>query len=560
MTFALAGDVLYIILDILGDEKDYNSLFQCAISSRCFTEHSLAVLYKLCDTSPVRGGGTEDEQFRSRRVATTWGSTKGEQDPAIRKWALLWRSIVLSTLDQTYLPYYSYIRYLDLDDFADLLRDPGFTGEVKEDFFTPELLNFVSHDYQAKGNKRLRSSRLVPDNDWVMVTIGTAIVQKTMSIRGMSCNVRPETLSAWIEDLPLLQSLTIWSGDALSQHAGDKLRNHCPAFKHLTIYGWKNNPPRTAEADCEQFLNELRPNTLEYFEILSYSQLGPRSIKSIGSHLNSLAELKLTSLTIESIAELPSLTAAPALNVLVLTDSIPAARDENFYAVVRRVAEWMCSCRSLRRLELRRFVDDSFLLSQVLADEGIHLTTLSLAGYAMVDGRAFHEALACQQTLQNLYLRGEASEFMQGNELLVQAISQLNNLRELELKDISDCFTTDHVIAMTPYLPHLERLWISGDFFDDGALNTFLCLPKLQSLAIHAFSRFTADGILGFISQLGPGNRGFNLTILNAVDSSLTEEAQNVIRDTLKVSLDGSFDYGLAQEEYSDTDSDEMYE
>lgn len=46
MAFALAGDVLYMILDILGDEKDYNSLFQCAISSKCFTEHSLAVLYK----------------------------------------------------------------------------------------------------------------------------------------------------------------------------------------------------------------------------------------------------------------------------------------------------------------------------------------------------------------------------------------------------------------------------------------------------------------------------------------------------------------------------------
>ena len=309
----------------------------------------------------------------------------------------------------------------------------------------------------------------------------------------------------------------------------------------------KNTPPRNAEADSEQFLNELRPNTLEYFEILSYAQLGPRSIIALGSHLSSLAELKLTSLTIEAIAELPSLTAAPALNVLILTDSIPAARDENFYAVVTRVAEWICSCRSLRRLELRRFVDDSFLLSRVLADEGLRLTTLSLAGYAMTDSRAFHEALACQKTLQNLYLRGEASEFMQGNELLVQSIGQLNNLRELELKDISDCFTIDHVIAMTPDLPQLERLWISGDFFDDSALTAFLCLPKLQSLAIHAFSKFTADGILAFISQLGPGNKGFSLTILNAVDSSLTEEAQNVIRETLKVSLDGSFDYGLAQ-------------
>ncbi|PWY73645.1 hypothetical protein BO70DRAFT_364545 [Aspergillus heteromorphus CBS 117.55] len=561
MASVLPGDIIYIILDILGDEKDYNSLFQCAISSRYFTEHALAVLYKLCDTSPVRGGGTEDEHFRTRRVAGPlghWAGARSEQDPTIRKWALLWRSIVLSTLDQTYLPYYSYVRYLDLDDFGDLLRDPGFTTKTKEDFFTPEILDFVSYGYQSKGNKRLRSSRVYPDNDWIKIKVGTAIVKKTTSIRGISCNVPPETLTGWLDGLPLLQSLTIWSGDALSQHAGDKLRNHCPDFKQLTIYGWKNDPPRNAEADSEVFLNELRPDTLEYFEVLSYSQLGPRSIKSIGSHLNSLTELKLTSLTIETIAELPSLTAPPALKVLVLTDSIPAAPDENFYSTVTRVAEWICTCRSLRRLELRRFVDDSTLLSQVLADEGVRLTSLSLAGYTMAGSHAFHEALACQQTLQMLYLRGEGGEFPQDNELLVQAIAQLHDLRELELKDISDGFTPDHVIALTPSLPLLERLWISGDFFDDGALTAFLCLPKLQSLAIHAFSKFTADGILGFIAQLGSGNRGFNLTILNAVDSTLTEDAQTVIRDTLRVSLDGSFDYGLAQEEFSDTDSEEM--
>ncbi|GLA00221.1 hypothetical protein AnigIFM60653_008280 [Aspergillus niger] len=557
MTFALAGDVLYMILDILGDEKDYNSLFQCAISSKCFTEHSLAVLYKLCDTSPVRGGGTEDEQFRSRRVATVW-SSRGEQDPVIRKWALLWRSVILSTLDQTYLPYYSYIRYLDLDDFGDLLKEPRFTKTMKDDFFTPELLDLVSHDYEVKGSKRLRSSKAYPDNDWVMVKIGTAIIQKTRSIRGMSCNVPPETLSAWIEGLPLLKSLTIWSGDALSQHAGDKIRNHSPDFKQLTIYGWKNDPPRNAEADSEHFLTELRPNTLEYFEVLSYSQLGPRSIRSLGLHLDSLAELKLTSLTIETIAELPSLTAAPALKVLVLTDSIPATRDENFYAVVTRVAEWICSCKALQRLELRRFVDDSYLLSQVLPHEGLRLTTLSLAGYAMADSRLFHEALACQQTLENLYLRGEGSEFPPGNEILADVISRLSNLRELELKDISDGFTTDHVAYIAHMLPHLERLWISGEFFDDTTLTAFLDLPSLQSLSIHAFSNFTADGILSFISQLGPKNRGFNLAILNAVDSTLTEEAQNVIRDTLKVSLDGTFDYGLAQDEDSDLDSDQM--
>lgn len=46
MTFPLAGDVLYMILDILGDEKDYNSLYQCALSSKHFTEFALTSLYK----------------------------------------------------------------------------------------------------------------------------------------------------------------------------------------------------------------------------------------------------------------------------------------------------------------------------------------------------------------------------------------------------------------------------------------------------------------------------------------------------------------------------------
>lgn len=319
-------------------------------------------------------------------------------------------------------------------------------------------------------------------------------------------------------------------------------------FSNSHIPPRRNEGSRNAEADCEEFLNELQPHTLEYFETISSSQLGPRSIRAMGTQLNSLVELKLTSLAIEAIAELPSLTSPPRLGVLVLTDSIPASRDAEFYSIVTRVADWINSCRRLRHLELRRFVDDSGLLSQALTDEGPHLTTLSLTGYTMANSRVFHEALASQSTLQNLYLRGEGSDNPDDNIALVQTIGQLNELRELELKDISDGFFPDHVMTMTPFLPHLERLWISGDYFDDGIWNAFSCLPNLQSLAIHALSEFTAQGILGFITQLGPKNKGFTLSILNAtVEANLTEEEQAVIRDTLRHNLDGSFDFGLAQ-------------
>lgn len=280
--------------------------------------------------------------------------------------------------------------------------------------------------------------------------------------------------------------------------------------------------------------------------MISYSQLGRRSIMAIGTQLNSLVELKLTSLSIKAIAELPSLQSPPALKVLVLTDSIPTPRDEEFYSIVTNVAHWISSCNGLRRLELRRFVDDPALLSQALTDQGPHLTTLSVSNYSMTGSREFHEALASQKKLQNLYLRGEGSDNPDDNSALVHGIGQLTGLRELELKDISDGFFPDHVMTLTPFLPRLERLWITGDYFDDAIWDAF-CLPQLKSLAIHALSEFTVEGILDFITRLGPGNKGFNLSILNAtVPGKLSDEEQRVVREMLQYSLNGSLDFVLA--------------
>jgi hypothetical protein len=97
----------------------------------------LKYLIRLYDTSPVSGGGAEDEQFRTRRAGagpyTMTAGIKSDQNSIIRKWALMWRSIILSTFDdKTYLPYYSYIRYLDLNDLKELLNDSGFRDNIRE--------------------------------------------------------------------------------------------------------------------------------------------------------------------------------------------------------------------------------------------------------------------------------------------------------------------------------------------------------------------------------------------------------------------------------------------
>ncbi|KKA24499.1 hypothetical protein T310_1528 [Rasamsonia emersonii CBS 393.64] len=528
------------------------------MSSRWLAKPALSVLYQLYDTSPVTGGGTEEEQLRTKRTTGTTTVTAGgkdEQNSIIRKWALMWRSIILSTFERTYLPYYSYIRYLDLEDLKHLVSDPSFKGQIREEFFSGEIGDYIFRDYETKGSKRLRSSRTSPDAIWIVQKVGSAITQKAKSIRELSGEIPPSALTEWIRNLPELQALSLWSGNSLSHHAEDEIRVHCPDFKKVALFRWSDSPSETAESESEQFLKGLRPNSLEYFEVISYSHLGPRSIAALGSHLKSLVELKLTSLPLKAIAELPSLTAPPALKVLSLTDSLPELRNEEFYKTVSDVAEWICSCKNLRRLELRRFLDDPVLLSKVLIDDRVRLNALHVVGYSMQSARAFHEALASQSSLQVLSLQGEGSEWPQDQEVLVQALGQLSELLELELKEISEYFTPDHIMSLTPYLPHLERLWISGYDFNDQVWDSFLCLPRLRYLVIHALSDFTAQGILDFISQLGPGNRGFYLSILNAMsDTSITEEAQTVIRDTLAQNLDGSFDFGLAREEFTDSE------
>ncbi|KKK15086.1 putative DNA polymerase alpha catalytic subunit [Aspergillus rambellii] len=469
MAVTLPSDVLFMILDVLGDEKDYNSLYQCALASKCFTEHALSVLYR-------------------------------------------------------------YIRYLDLDDLGDLL---GSNKDVKDELFTPELLDYVSQEYVSEGNKRRRSPRTLPDNEWIKIKLGS---------------VAPTTLNEWIEGSPQLQALTVWSGSTLSQHAGQKIHDHCPEFKQLRIYSWQSIAPQNADTDAEELFKELHPNSLEYFEVLSFSHLGSRSIKALGTQRESLVELKLTYLDIEAIAELPSLSELPKLEVLALTDSMPTTWNDQFYTTIGQVADWIRSCKKLKRLDLRKFVDDAELLTQVLANNEIRLTSLSFAGYMLANSRGFFDAVCTHQSLEVLYLQGEGSETPEDNEKLVQALIGLQDLRELELKDVSDWFTMDHVMTLTPFLPRLERLWISGEAFDDSVWSAFLCLQNLQSLAIYALSNFTAEGVLDFITQLGPGNRGLSLSILNAAsDIYFPEEAQNLIREILATKLDGSFDFGLVQ-------------
>ena len=53
-----------------------------------------------------------------------------EQELVVQKWSILWRTIILSALGKTILPYCKFIRVLDLDDLRQLLEDDRFRGKI----------------------------------------------------------------------------------------------------------------------------------------------------------------------------------------------------------------------------------------------------------------------------------------------------------------------------------------------------------------------------------------------------------------------------------------------
>ncbi|EEA20994.1 conserved hypothetical protein [Talaromyces marneffei ATCC 18224] len=548
----LSGDVLLIILDFLKAQDDHNTLFQCALVSRWLAEPALAILYQLYDSSPAFGGGAEDESFRPRVLdfsrapsLSTIPRNVAESAATFRKWILMWRSIILSTSDgKTFLPYCDYIRYLDLDDFRELLTHTRFKGHIRDEFFASGISDLIYQDYESKGHKRLRSSKQDFTNiSWLIQRVGT-----------LSGNA----LKQWAIHLPRLQTLYIWNGASFDERADEEIREHCPDFKSLSVFRWLDQHGFQADAQAERVLSSLRPNSLETFEVISLSFIGPRTILALGSHLDSLTKLVLTNLSIEAIAHLPTLGPPKALKRLVLTDSQPTARDDSFNETLAAVAGWMSQCENLRHLQLRDFMgmDDMSLLAKVLVDDRIRLETLQMRCYFTENNEDFHHALSLQaESLRSLILQRKRHAVVQNEASLLQAICKLTELRELDLKEVSDFYTAGHVMAMMPYLTKLERFSVSGLGFDDDLWPSFLTLANLRFLAIHAYSKFTAEGILDFVSQLGPNNSGFHLIITSAVaDSAIPPDAQNVISDALAQNVGGAFDYEVIIESDSEDD------
>ena len=207
---------------------------------------------------------------------------------------------------------------------------------------------------------------------------------------------------------------------------------------------------------------------------------------------------------------------------------------------------WLCECKGLQTIAMSKMLSASGLLTPVLLEPTIKLTKLDLEGYSMSESRNFHQALAHQTSLQGLSLNGESSDSMADVDILVNALSKLENLVELRLRDVSDFFTDKHICQLARSLQKLETWWNSGYSISDAIWNDVASLRRLRKLDLSATTLFTVGGIIDFVLKLGPGNTGFVLTVMmQDPEHDLSEDEQAVIKDTMSSQVEGRFEFTL---------------
>lgn len=509
-----------------------------------------------------------------RERTVDFATKAAEAAQAYNRWTVLWRSIILSSLDnspvsrqpgsfhtptrtltthpQTYKPYCRYLRMLDFRNLHAMLEDSKFTGPTLKAFFAKGLNKF---HFPRQEFKRQTVDLLATLN-----AVGDALTLKTSQIEEIAGHLSPGFLPRWISRSPKLQTIVLFTGDALATGAGQAIAEHCEQFRNLTVREWTMPD---ADDRCATFLNELLPDTLSYFEMISYNVIGSASFAALGRH-GRLQELKLSNLNQEAIQNLNQLKGCTEIHTLSLEDNsgtvqLEALNNDVFVEFVR----WLSSCSKLRDLTLKKFLDGPTILSQILPSPTLRLSKLSLEGYLVrqQSSRLFHSALSEQKSLESIWLKGNGEDTVPDDlQIMVEGLCNITNLKELVLKDVSDEFSEDHIAQLALSLPLLEDFWTSGDVITGNVLSVLGGLRHLRNLTLYALTTFKCDEIIDFLGMLDPTSQsGFSLFLMAAdpFDGALSEGEQDLIRNYVRANLDGRFDFVLWREaDTSDSEDD----
>lgn len=581
MVAALPPEILVLVCEELGNRQDFQTLFHCALAGRTLVRSALSWLYRLAVAlfylrRRLMGARihNQSEYFRDDEPDTadpvSWQEGRALQIRTTGKWALLWQSIIRSSLGTTAYPYCLYIRSLDLRNLDSLLEDPLFRASSLDTFFTDEMSSFLkAQETSLKlGQKKTRSGKsayirlnVASILDSVGESITTYVADSAardrviVALEDISGNINTAALQKWARRLSRLKTLTLYDGSVLNSSVANVINEHCPDFDDLMFcFCMQAN----VDSDIAGFFGALRSNSLRSFTAISSQSIGPETLLALNNHCLSLRVLKLHELKSNAIKNLSLLQGCEALEILHLHDEdgfVNLQETEN--NVYLEVLAWLGRCKRLQELQFQKILSAPSILTNLCLCNNIRLRKLELIYYPLVNNQDFHKAMSHQTSLESLILRAESEgAFKDDIDTLVSSVSQLTGLRELDLCETSEYFRSPEIIRLASNLLKLEKFSFSGYEVTDTIWPSISGLSYLRALNAHAITAFTFDGILNYISMLQPTNQGLVLSVMcQGLDFDLSDYHKTVIQDSIEAKVDGRFEFVLFRESDSEYDS-----
>lgn len=584
MVVELPGDVLVLLCEELGHRLDFRTLFNCALAGKKLAIPALSWLYRSVESSvslfvlslKACRNHNQSTYFRDEYNAELSAKATTYEEGAVlykayfSKWALMWKSIIRSSLGNTAHPYCLYIRSLDFRNLNDLLADNQFRDSALEAFFADDMARFLKSQETPTKNKtrKGRALQMRLNVSSVLDLVGESITsyageaadrnRATVALEELSGNISKLALSKWASRLSRLKTITLYDGSVLNGEVATVINNHCPNFDDLTFLFCNG---ASVDSDMAAFLSTLRSNSIQSFTALSAQNIGPETLLALNNHSRSLKTLKLDGLKSDAIKNLSLLQGCQALNVLDLHDDeglvdIEATENDIFLEVIA----WLGHCTQLKELRFKKFRSAPNILTHLCLRDSTRLRKLEVVHYTLANNKEFHLAMSHQTSLESLILRAEAESDDSRDDIdtFVSSISSLTNLKELDIVDTADFFRSPEIIRIASSLLHLEKFSFSGyEGVTDTIWPSISGLRSLRALNVSAITSFTFDGILNYISTLQPSNQGLVLSVNSQDgDSNLSDAEKSTIQASISAKVGGSFEFELFREAESEFNSD----
>lgn len=292
--------------------------------------------------------------------------------------------------------------------------------------------------------------------------------------------------------------MTLWDGAVLDGSVATAISTHCPNFDDLTFCFCLRSE---VDPDLASFFSCLRPNSLRSFTAISAQRIGPETLLAMNHHSDSLKVLKLDGLVTDTIRNISLLQGCEALEALDIQDAdgfinLEATENDIFLEVIA----WLGRCRRLRELSFKKFRSAPAILTDICLRDHIRLKKLEVLDYSLLSNQSFHQAISHQTSLECLILRADAEgSFRDDIDTLVSSISQLSNLKELDLLYTSDYFKSSEIKQLASNLPNLEKITFSGLEVTDEIWPSIADLHHLRAFNSHGLTTFTLDGLLNYM-------------------------------------------------------------